>query len=463
MFPGFALDEFEQYRAERASSNVYNRQRLVVKEKMLEILHAAHADARAARPDLEPGVGDHAPTLRNARCVVAQWGYLWRTPDERQLVQEVIEGSRGVAQLLAEPPPHERHAVLAAVLDTEGFALAVRVSARALVDAANLRALLAEESGRAALLAALHALPSPFAFALAGAAAVPAGEVGPAELETFLAAFALDGDTWFDVGRRLPKAEAAAAGSGLLAQAARDLVALLPVFGLAAWARTNDRVGFDALLRRVRLERSHEEEDHEREQRAFAERKAESRDAARERLERRFAERTPEMTRGGTREIALPPLPAWAPVGRRPRREEPAAEPAPTEAPGAAEAASGPGGTATVVGESRPGKPAESREAAHAVERAGRPSPGPARPAPAPRPSSARPEAHAAASETDDKGLAPGKLVRFREGPLRGRVGTLFELDPRGEARVMLGLFTTRVPVGHLIEVRRRDQGLRDP
>jgi transcription antitermination factor NusG len=98
------------------------------------------------------------------------------------------------------------------------------------------------------------------------------------------------------------------------------------------------------------------------------------------------------------------------------------------------------------------------------VERAAPPSPGPARPATAPRPSPARPEAHATAPETDKQGLAPGKLVRFRQGPLRGRVGTLFELDPRGgEARVMLGLFTTRVPVEHLVEVRRREQGARQP
>jgi hypothetical protein len=37
-------------------------------------------------------------------------------------------------------------------------------------------------------------------------------------------------------------------------------------------------------------------------------------------------------------------------------------------------------------------------------------------------------------------------------------VGTLFEVSPKGEARVMLGLFTTRVDVEHLLEVRRRER-----
>ncbi|NMC72682.1 MAG: hypothetical protein GYA57_21875, partial [Myxococcales bacterium] len=55
-------------------------------------------------------------------------------------------------------------------------------------------------------------------------------------------------------------------------------------------------------------------------------------------------------------------------------------------------------------------------------------------------------------------GIAPGSLVRFRDGSLRGRVGTLFEVNARGEARVMLGLFTTRVPVEQLAEVRRRTE-----
>ncbi|MBI5501330.1 MAG: hypothetical protein HY907_13880 [Deltaproteobacteria bacterium] len=495
MFPGFALDDFENFRPERATSNVYNRQRLGVKEKVDEILHAALADLGPHRPDLEAGAADHAPNLRNNRCVDAQWGYLWRKAGERLAIEEVIEGSRGVADLLAAPPPHRLHALLAVVVDPEGFALGARVPGRALVDAANLRLVLGDHALRARLLDALRALPGAFAFAIPGREPPAAPAVTEADVEAFLASFAEDGEVSFAVERRWTRAEAAAAGSGLLAAARADLAALEPVFALAAWSRANDQVGFDALLERVRAERAHEEEEHEREQRAFADRRAESAAAGRERLERMVADRTPGMTRAGTREIALPKPPLWAqpPAGRRPRREDapaPAAAPTPQTTISAAEAgdgaqppaeagtgpterfeAPGTGGVRPErprrdearagVHDERPERPRdEGRPGAHADRR----GPGPARPqAPvhahgAPRPITLpHPDPGTAlAGATTISGLSPGKLVRFRQGPLRGRVGTLFEVGPKGEARVMLGLFTTRVPAAHLVEVRRR-------
>jgi hypothetical protein len=470
MFPGFALDDFEPYRQERASSNVYNRPRLAVKEKLLEILHAAEPDLRARRPDLETGAADHVPNLRNNRKVDAQWGYFWRTADERPLVEEVIEGSRGVAEMLADPPTHHRHALLCAVIDTESFSLGVRVSGRALVDAANLRAVLGDDAGRAALLEALHALPQPFTFIVPGRGPLPAREARTADLDAFLAAFPEDGEARFEVARTWPKADAAMAGSGLLARAHEELVALEPLFSLASWARSHDRIGFDALLERIRAERAHEEEEHEREQKAFAGRKAEVLAAGRERLERMVADRTPGMTRAGTREIALPAPPAWMqpPPGRRPRREEtPAAPPAEAQAPAPQPEARPVEAKPAATAETQPVRPAPTAPSAPPREtyrrpperrpehRPGGPSRGPSQPQPIiPH----RPEHVPMSAVTDEPGLVPGKLVRFRQGPLRGRVGTLFEIGPKGEARVMLGLFTTRVPMEHLLEVRRRDR-----
>ena len=145
MFPGFALDDFDSYRPERSSSNVYNRQRLAVKEKVDMILHAALAVLAARRPDLEAGAADHTPNLRNNRRVEAQWGFLWQNAEERQAIEEVIEGSRGVAALLAVPPAYRRHSLRSVVVTPRASRWAH--AGQALVDAANLRLVLADESG----------------------------------------------------------------------------------------------------------------------------------------------------------------------------------------------------------------------------------------------------------------------------------------------------------------------------
>jgi hypothetical protein len=470
MFPGFALDDFEPYLPERATSNVYNRQRLAVKEKLLEIAQAAAGAVRAACPDLESAASDHAPTLRNGKRVESQWSYFWRGPERRASVAEVIEGSRGVAELLADPPPWWRHAVLAATVAPDGFGVALRISGQALLDAANLRALLATTAGRDRLLAALHELPEPFVFAVPGEAPVPADAVTPATLEAFLAAFPEAGTAWFEVRRSWSRPEAAAAGSGLLRQAADDLGRLAPLYAAAAWTPDNDYVGFDELLERVRVERAHEEEEHEGAQRAFSEKRAETQAAARDRLDRMFADRPPEGTRAGVREIALPSLPAWAPVGRR-RRDDSAERPATerperpaVERPAAAEMPAPPPAESRPVEPERPAagpppaapRPRPAAEPPRGRDRGTGSESGPRRPPRGAPPS--RPALPLVPPVTADPatGLTPGSLVRFRDGSLRGRVGTLFEINARGEARVMLGLFTTRVPADQLAEVRRR-------
>ena len=262
------------------------------------------------------------------------------------------------------------------------------------------------------------------------------------------------------------------AGSGLSAAACADLALLEPVLALGAWSRGNDRVDFDALLERVRAERAHEEEEHGREQRAFADRRAESAAAGRERLERMLADRAPGMTRAGTREIALPKPPPWAqpPVGRRPRREETA--PATTEAPAPIEAAleegtaAGPGEAGPVAAAAerpaRPRLPAESGDGADGrgprpdrPRGDGRPPVhGERRPAGPPRVvdavdgarrhvTSPCPTRSGSLPARTVGGLTAGKLVRFARVGCAPR-GHAVRDRPRGEARVMLGLFTTR-------------------
>ena len=43
-----------------------------------------------------------------------------------------------------------------------------------------------------------------------------------------------------------------------------------------------------------------------------------------------------------------------------------------------------------------------------------------------------------------------GARVRVTRGALRGKEGTVLELDPRGNARVQLGALTARVASGEL-------------
>ncbi len=426
MFPGFALADFDCYLPERAGSNVFNRQRLEVKQKLEEIVRAAEPAARAAGLPVDLVATDHTPSVRNSRRVDCQWVGFARTGGERDLVEEVLHASRDVTAILAEPAPETRHAVLGIGIDLEGVSSAARVCSRALVDAANLRGLLRDPDGRDRFLAALRALPDGFAVTAGGAAPTPAGSMDAAALDSALGTFTEHADAWFEVGRRLGRADAAAAGSGLLAAARESLDALVGVYRLLAWSPNNDRIGFDALIDRVRAARAIEESEHEREERAFRERRAESVAAARERTDRMVAERDASKTRRGTREVA--------PSIRAPfaRRDEPA--PRASERPAPPDAVQRPGAVEDEAARPKP----TGRPAGPAEPRREPPAHPPARP-------KTPPVKPAVESAVERPAWSRGDLVRILVGPLRGRVGTFSEADSHGHLRVMLGLLTARL------------------
>ncbi len=277
MFPGFGDDDFEAYAEKKWRSNVFNRERLEVKQKLLALARevAGVAQAQDGSPLVVEASVEH-PAQWNHKQVEAQHVFFSRNPDARKELDRIIAKGQSIASLLDDPTPQRNHLFLALTVAHDGAEAALKLHPDARVDRQNLERKLADHFEREKLLDLLHGLPGEFQLGLTGgppghlsseASPVPTGvglapareasEARLAELTAALAAPAAPSLTGTQrllyLGRRFPRAEAA--GPGFVDAARAALAALLPIYHYVAWSRDNDFVSIREALQREKQAR----------------------------------------------------------------------------------------------------------------------------------------------------------------------------------------------------------------
>lgn len=398
-FTGFLAADFDAYTVEKWSSNMWNRQRLEVKQRAMVLGKEVAETLAAAGAALSLGASDEHPSLWNKKKVDCQWVFLWRNEDERKVLEAVVDRDRKLATTLLDPTPFHRHAFLTFRMDTEGLEIALQIHRSAWVDATNLRRKLQTTAGAAEMARLLAVLPDGYRVGV-GDESQPSSLATPDLLGTLLARHQ-EGE-WFFVSRRVPRDEAIAAGTSLAAIVITDFEWLWPLYRFLAWSRDNDFVSIDEALAAEAAERQVARARLEQEEAERADRLARDKDLARERA----------RDKGPTGPSPRPPRPAPAP-----RSSQPPSPPR-TEAPPVAAPIAAPP-KAPKAPREQPRRPVDPR--------ASEPPPVP-------------------------QEVVKGVRVRIGKGPFSGKVGTVQEID-KGVAKVLLGLMAARVDVADLVPV----------
>jgi hypothetical protein len=441
--------DFDAYAAEKATSNVYSRPRIEVKQRALA--WARGVVARLAELGIAVDVhgSDEHPTLRNRKRVDCQWVFFWRDQAARDELDRLLDQGRSIAAEIDDPSPYTRHAFLALRLDAATVEVCFAVHPEAQVDVENLRARLdppgGDDAPAAALIAALRALPEQFAIGISPDDRQATSAVTPEALRALIDSAAA-GQVPLWIGWSVTR-DTAIEHSAILDEQLEDaIVALAPLYRLVAWSRENDRIALDRRIESAEQERA----------RAHAHAEAQT---ERWRTEQAEARRNAaELAR--SRALAQEAVNDGAP-GRDPRpRSRPPADPA-----------------------RRPSLDTLfSPKAAPKVSPSTAPSPtppvvAPAAPPPAPPSDNAPPQPQTAGHDggypqtpghdggnpqtPGDRNTPPmpppappaiekGVKVRVLSGAFADKVGVIGELDGRGGARVLLGLLSTRLDVADL-------------
>ncbi len=251
MFPGFGAADFEAYAPNKWKSNVFNRERLEVKQKLLALgreLQSSLTGSDGAPLAVDASV-EH-PALWNHKQVEAQHLFFFRNEGARKELDLIIDRGKSLASQIDDPSPQRNHVFMAVTLGHRALEVAVKLHPDARVDRQNLERKIEDHFEGEKLVAMLHGLP---AGSRAGITPelLPASEVGEERLGQLLAQLAVPAPAivppgtpvhlWY-AGRELQRDEALAAGAGIVAPVRELLAQLLAIYRFIAWSRDNDFV-----------------------------------------------------------------------------------------------------------------------------------------------------------------------------------------------------------------------------
>ena len=255
MFAGFTDRDFDAYAPAKWKSNVFNRERLEVKQKLLALGKELAGTLIAA--DGSPLAGEASvehPALWNHKQVEAQHLFFSRNEGARRELDRIIDRSRPMMSMLEDPTPQRNHLFLALSIGHDRIELAVKLHPDARVDRQNLERKVAEPWERERFVEGLRALPEGYGIGVTGQSRTPTAELDDSRLTEVLHQFALPekpGAThWLVIDRQLPRAEVAAAGASLAERVRAELEALVPVYHFIAWSRENDYVSMREVLQK---------------------------------------------------------------------------------------------------------------------------------------------------------------------------------------------------------------------
>ncbi len=264
MFPGFTAADFDAYQPKKWKSNVFNRERLEVKQKLVALgrelqgaMLAPDGSPLAAEPSVEH------PALWNHKQVEAQHLYFSRNEGARKELDAIIDRGKSIASMIDDPSPQRNHLFLAVTLSEQALELSLKLHPDARVDRENLERKCDDHFEREKLLHLLRGLGDGFKAGVTPDV-VAVGELDEGKLLELVAALGKSGggpalpgapQKLLYVGRAIARADAVAAGADIVDAAKKTLQALLPIYRFIAWSRDNDFVSIKETLQKEKQQR----------------------------------------------------------------------------------------------------------------------------------------------------------------------------------------------------------------
>ena len=262
MFPGFQTTDFAAYEPRKWKSNVFNRERLEVKQKLLALVEGAGLTGGDGAPlALEASV-EH-PALWNHKQVEAQHVYFSRNEGARKELDAIINRGKSLASIIDDPTPQRNHVFLAVSIANEALEVSCRLHPDAKVDRENLERKCEDHFERERLLRLVGQLDERSRVGVTPQL-VPVRELADEKLGEILRALSQPAPAMqlpgapqrlLYIGRAIPRDEVLAAGSSIVETTRSSLAALLEVYRFIAWSRDNDFLSMRDQLQKERAQK----------------------------------------------------------------------------------------------------------------------------------------------------------------------------------------------------------------
>jgi hypothetical protein len=260
MFPGFTSADFDAYAQKKWKSNVFTRERLEVKQKLLALgkelqgaLTAADGSPLACEASVE------YPALWNHKQVEAQHLYFSRNEGARKELDRIIDRQHSLASMLDDPSPQRNHVFLAVTLGSEALELSVKLHPDAKIDRQNLERKTEDHFEAEKLVRFGRELGPEWKVGITPEL-MAAPELDVENLKQLLTklatpvGMALPGapHNLLYFGRTVGKDAVLQMGGGVVDEARAALTRLLAIYKFIAWSRDNDFVSMKETLQKER-------------------------------------------------------------------------------------------------------------------------------------------------------------------------------------------------------------------
>ncbi len=259
---GLSLADFDCYEPRKWKSNVYNRERLEVKQKLVALARSVGGSVLGAdgSPLFVEASVEH-PALWNHKQVDSQSVYFSRHEAARKELDGFIDRSKPMASLVDDPTPQHNHVFLAITVSHEVLEVSLRLHPDARVDRQNLERKLDDYYEAERMVGLLSALSHGYRVGITPELTLLSelgeGSVTLEALHEVIAklppggALPMPGQVprLFYIGIALPRSEAVAKEPAeLAAWVGERLAELAPIYRFLAWSRDNDFVSMRQVL-----------------------------------------------------------------------------------------------------------------------------------------------------------------------------------------------------------------------
>ncbi len=249
-FKGFGPEAFAAFEPRKWSSNLFNLERLAVRDQLRALALSVEGALKADRP-LAWNVTPHTPSIFNGRKVRELVLYFTRTEAEKKAVLPLLDSRLSLPEQLSDAAEHHRHVTLGVRVTADGVEVGLMLHSTAWLDVMNALNRCRNPLDRGQFVALVRALPSGSLARIGPDAVVPASEFSDAHIaaleeavlnETFLIFFG----QCFDASSEVTGSES------FLHPCREALVAAIPLYEFIAWRPASDYLGVADEGRRMR-------------------------------------------------------------------------------------------------------------------------------------------------------------------------------------------------------------------
>ena len=262
MFAGLTQSDFACYEPRKWKSNVYNRERLEVRQKLLALGQscAGHLLGPDGAPLFLEASVEH-PAVWNHKQVDSQSIFFSRNEAARKQLDGFIDRQKPISSLLDDPTPQRNHLFLGVTVLHESLDVVLKIHPDASVDRQNLERKLDEHYEAERLLGLLHELPEGFTIGVLPDQSALSADFSIEQLAEIMSALPPQSGAasgmlipgqpvhMFAIGTSQPAAQFVAMSTDeQAAWVTAQLTLLLPIYRFIVWTRDNDFVSMAKVL-----------------------------------------------------------------------------------------------------------------------------------------------------------------------------------------------------------------------